>query len=434
MHLSEDYHLPPTLLNYHLDNHNFDFKKKKICCNYGNLCYRRTFSDHNARHHAAKNLKCPHCSHCFARKAFLTEHIRQYHILCNLVCKFCKKVSSNLKTLTQHLLFVHDYRIDTAQDIIFADTSKEEEGPEPVEGPLAEDRGPSSDQFVCSECPKSFPTKKKLYQHTILMHAEKNILCTFCGERFSRPYCLRRHIKNYHHRVTDVKCPHCPDVLSTEKTLYFHIRIMHKDKRYQCKLCKEGFPLKDDLKGHMLANHKEWAVFSCDECTEEFDTMTKLRRHCVSVHKIRFFRCVHCDQSFTTNQHLRRHLRMTHQIYEGDAAADPDLKVSCSHCLKEFHSSWHLRRHIASSHLEEGVYCRICYHVFESNGSLKLHMDSAHPGVKFECDICKKEFSTKWHLKRHNDNVHNQTEPDPSGSKTTNRISPRYEYFKTFLL
>jgi uncharacterized C2H2 Zn-finger protein len=85
------------------------------------LDFRRTYGDHIARHHTVKNLKCPHCEQLFSRKSFLTEHVRQSHVMCNLVCKFCQKVSANLKTLTSHMLYVHDYRLDTSQDIIFSD-------------------------------------------------------------------------------------------------------------------------------------------------------------------------------------------------------------------------------------------------------------------------------------------------------------------------
>ena len=357
-------------------------------------------NDHMAKFHAEKRLPCPHCDQRFGRKQFLTEHIRKNHELRQVVCKFCKKVYANYRTLSSHLLFVHEYRFSSNSDIIFAKDVDDNEGGNDQEG---EDE---SSRFLCSSCPKVFATKEKLRDHTDRMHEEKTIECGTCGEKFSRERFLTVHIKNQHLQLKDVPCPHCTDILASEKSLYCHIRLKHKDKRFTCKFCYETFERKEELRGHMVEQHKELSVLSCETCGEEFELKKDFREHCLKVHNLRSYECRVCKLSFSVRQQLTQHLSMDHGIVE-DTGSRSSFKVCCDVCGQEFSDAWHMKRHKVNNHAEPGAfYCKVCFNVFSSDETLKAHREAAHPQSKVECDHCGKELSSSWHLKRHVNTVH----------------------------
>ncbi len=400
----------------------------------------RTFKDHLARKHEEKKFHCSKCNASYARKAMLTNHFRTNHLLRNLVCQFCKKVLSSIKTLSIHLFMVHEYKIKHGESLTFAspestlpetcqnsvesfETTEAKPHPEISVNPETEtdyvemqdlnteEETPINSEptrFPCLICPKVFKSKKKLNDHNIVVHEEKNILCTDCGSRFARFYQLRRHIKSSHTNETkNVVCPQCNDVLSSEKSLYSHVRVMHKDTRYLCHICDKRFAKRDDLKEHSMVEHRDVVLAKCEDCDEEFETQTLLRKHRIKVHKDRPFTCEHCDQTFTTNDHLTRHIQKIHCGVNLPVEKSSVPSFPCHICGKDFTSNWHLKRHVVGIHSESNArICRMCYKTFTTDEELKVHLNTEHSDKRYECEPCKKTFSSRWHLKRHTDIHH----------------------------
>ena len=409
---------------------------------------RRTYNDHMNRKHKPKILQCDQCEMTFSKRAMLTHHIRNTHTLRFLKCQFCYKVLSSIKTLTSHLLFVHDYRIKQSEQLIFAPPEEmfpqeliQIKEPLPltapskdkVENPEAGDNNSSEAPtttekvFPCPSCNKFFVTKKKLWNHTILVHEEKTIMCQNCGDRFSRQYLLRKHIREVHDRMTDIPCPYCHDILSNEKTMYFHMRVMHKDKRYSCKFCSEGFGTKEDLKEHTNALHRDEIILRCDTCNQEFETNLRLIKHQIAEHNLKPYACNHCEQAFTTNQCLMKHIRRKHfpdYDFPTSKSTSNQEPIKCELCSKELGSGWHLRRHMVFRHSEPGSHnCKLCFKTMEKEEELKEHMATVHADLKLNCDICDKTFNNPWHLKRHNlakhpELVTGHSRRAPAGSKS----------------
>jgi len=408
---------------------------------------KRTFQDHLARKHEEKKFKCSKCELSFARPDLLHNHFRTNHLLRNVVCQFCKKVISSVKTFAIHLFLVHDYKMKRGEQLTFA--------PDPTEGSsnkiedtsnsiggtssqqnatsnLAETNQDSTQlgadkssdiktssttdqvkvrdntdqrQFPCPSCSKSFKNKKQLRNHNVRVHAEKNILCTYCGSRFARPSLLQHHIKLMHtENAKNVPCPQCKKVLSNEKTLYLHVRFMHKDTRFLCDMCDQKFAKKEELKEHCITEHREAVLAKCQDCDEEFGTQTLLKQHRVKVHKDRPFLCEHCNQTFITNDHMTRHIQKVHQGINLPVDKSNVTPIPCIQCGKEFPSNWHLKRHVVSLHTPSDTpICKLCFKKFASNEELQVHLNTDHSDKKFECEECKKTFASTWHLKRHTD-------------------------------
>ena len=87
--------------------------------------------------------------------------------------------------------------------------------------------------------------KDSVKQHIQMTHKyglEKERSCPICSKSFSSPFYVDQHIKRYHKKVKNHKCPQCESMFYDNQNLKRHILLKHtislEDRKMdQCKQC-----------------------------------------------------------------------------------------------------------------------------------------------------------------------------------------------------
>ncbi|XP_045190348.2 zinc finger protein 423-like isoform X1 [Mercenaria mercenaria] len=151
--------------------------KPAIKCTF---CHK-TFTSLSARkrhertvHAMERNFKCDHCEERFAYKWLMEAHAAKKHGIGKLFTCACGQTFNRQSNLTQH-----------------ANICKAVQGP--------------GNETVCKVCTKRFKCKKYLDVHMKFQHDITTLpsVCNICGESFTRPWSLTRHLKR-RHAIIDV--------------------------------------------------------------------------------------------------------------------------------------------------------------------------------------------------------------------------------------
>ena len=116
-----------------------------------------------------KKFQCEHCDEKFAYKWLMEAHAAKKHGIGKLFTCACGQTFNRQSNLTQH-----------------ATICKEVQGP--------------GNETVCKVCTKRFKCKKYLDVHMKFQHdiTTQPSVCNICGESFTRPWSLTRHLKRTH--------------------------------------------------------------------------------------------------------------------------------------------------------------------------------------------------------------------------------------------
>ncbi|XP_018426683.1 PREDICTED: zinc finger protein 770 [Nanorana parkeri] len=194
--------------------------------------------------------------------------------------------------------------------------------------------------------------------------------------------------------------------------------------------------------------------YSCDTCTKQFETPSKLARHYLTHTGQKPFQCLDCNKTFRQLVHLERHM-VTHSLpfqcnvchrhfknadafskhqrlhvegarLKGRMTKKPagsrrrrclSLPLHCFGCQRTFESEEKRLLHqcdfvniAAAFRKPETQHCGLCDKVFPSRSKLERHL-MIHTGQKpFACVLCGKAFRQKAHLKIH-ELTHTQERP-----------------------
>ena len=82
-------------------------------------------------------------------------------------------------------------------------------------------------EFKCSQCSKSYTTKKSLNNHTRLQHGNpKQFLCIYCDYMTLNEGHLDTHIRSQHKNIKEL-CTGCGKQFSNQSNVYRHKRKLH---------------------------------------------------------------------------------------------------------------------------------------------------------------------------------------------------------------
>ena len=143
-------------------------------------------------------------------------------------------------------------------------------------------------QKSCPVCHKKFLLRKNLMTHMKRFHeaeGSKSYNCKFCGKSFLYKYEQEAH-ENTHTGTKNFKCETCDKAYSSKKALYDHKKIVHAENKvtHACDICGKVLRDKYKLKYHMMV-HSEKRNFKCGHCGTEFKGGENLRAHVLKFHK-----------------------------------------------------------------------------------------------------------------------------------------------------
>ncbi|KAL5019550.1 hypothetical protein ScPMuIL_002442 [Solemya velum] len=217
-----------------------------------------------------------------------------------------------------------------------------------------------------------------------------------------------------------------------------------------CKLCNLKFKYLGSLSSHMKVMHSDRTVFKCYVCGRVYLSKLELKHH-MSCHEEKKYKCRLCGIAFSTISKLKKH---TMSVRHGQRVAclfpSKPMKAKtspstgpphcCTVCSASFQKVYELLRHNKVSHSQLGAQkrsykfmnslrkrtnedtCMVCGQNFDYAGNLQLHMlehvdeeianmsdtgsddlsTSSHDKRKrFFCSICLKELSSTNSLNRH---------------------------------
>ena len=367
--------------------------------------------------------QCDLCPKIFETQEQLYIHAveHSYH-----ACKECDLTFRRPSELSQHVKLHHNY--DDSPTIVTVQDNCNEYG-----------------MYQCSQCPKLFPNKKKLYSHNVT-HRTPRYSCKLCGTRFHYPAHLKLHLRRHKYgpqvtrnpitrrkpeqspqdSLTDYcfSCEQCPKMFSSSKKLYTH-RVTHRVKRYSCEICAASYYYPAHLRMHMR-HHKvrmsrkdiEYEdVIEVYNSESEIDSakssgkrkkstnysiLTK-RKHGPTQFEQYLpspFKCSECGKGFLTKKSLYCH----ETIHE-------EKKYSCDLCTRKFYRAQEVVTHKTIEHYgkrQKIKYpCPHCQHpvpkVF-----MERHIATHLKPKLFHCTDCDEYFHSQDNLKFHQTTEHDE--------------------------
>lgn len=304
------------------------------------------------------------------------------------------------------------------------------------------------DRLTCSSCQEEFSCTRSLLLHKDLKHntGDGPYICEHCGQRFTYPYSVGRHMKQKHGNTTKNtteekktgkcirKCPYCEQgEYATSLELQEHCYTEHPKETTACEWegCKKAFKTYVIMRKHFVTNHlkeKKKASYLCSWCQRPFKGKTSLIHHMDTQHpesNTESFACTEngCMKKFSTKASLKIHLqhhKKPRQVpcgYCGKVMNAQNLKshiqlihmgikYPCDKCPNVYCSTTALTKHKLAIHEKRQLLCPICQKVFYMKNCLNVHIKAVHEKIRFDCGRCSKSYACQGDLREHVKSFH----------------------------
>nr|XP_027233115.1 GDNF-inducible zinc finger protein 1-like [Penaeus vannamei] len=245
----------------------------------------------------------------------------------------------------------------------------------------------------CRSCKKELPDESLFSVH--LRQCEGHLVCNYCHARFVHKVTFSRHIEGHKRNV----CSKCPQSFCSHKKLKHHMKVEHNfdlvTKTYPCQFCTRIFLKRFSLYYHLKIHASESEIV-CQKCGVFCQGNENFKAHMAEHVKATDFHCHICTASFRRRQQYNDHLKL-HKKYTCELCGQPltTKRALVRHCRQEHKT---LPRNIKA---EQEYKCDKCDRVFQRPSILQNHLQ-LHKGVKpLECKLCNKKFSHQRGLRKH---------------------------------
>ncbi|XP_032180619.1 zinc finger protein 549-like isoform X1 [Mustela erminea] len=250
----------------------------------------------------------------------------------------------------------------------------------------------------CSQCEKSFISKKRLLEHQRIHTGERLYKCSECETSFVYKSRLLEH-QRVHTGGKPHECSKCGKFFKNKSSLNQHWKVHTGERPHQCSECGKSFPYKSRLLEHQRIHTRE-RPNKCSECGKSFIYKKKLLEHQRIHTGDRLYKCSECGKSFFYKRILLRHQR----IHTGGKPHE------CNECGKVFRHRPSLLHHWKIHTRERPYKCSECGKSFIHNRRLLEHQ-RIHTGDRpYKCSECEKSFVYKSRLFEHQ-RVHTGEKP-----------------------
>uniref|UniRef100_A0A3P9IE98 Zinc finger protein 729 n=1 Tax=Oryzias latipes TaxID=8090 RepID=A0A3P9IE98_ORYLA len=196
---------------------------------------KQTFRYHLRNICYTEQQHCFRCDECDKAKRFrsysdLVEHQKKHTKAYPFLCWECGKKFRHGVTLTRHVQRVHH----SGEPVT--------EKPNPI--------------FTCSQCGKTFSSRRCLLKHDNFHHKGMRFPCEFCGKGFFGKDALVRHTL-IHTGERPFKCDDCDKSFRSAAELKIHRRYHTGERPFKCNICEKGFVQSCFLTLHMRTHTGE---------------------------------------------------------------------------------------------------------------------------------------------------------------------------------
>jgi len=224
-------------IGVHMKNHlppvKCDFCHKKVSIRHlkGHILNSHTGIKQPRKKSVTKkqSFECPICFTILSTKKYLNMHVSDHNK--TIKCKFCEKMFGHRSNLKIH---IRDYH----------------------ENPKG---------HICNICGKKFTQRSHLRTHmkTHDPNRARDLKCTQCDFATFDKKTFQTHLNFHKKKNAEIaamenphRCPKCPSVLKSKRSLNKHMRIVHPKNLFECDICGRMIKVKINILGHLKNVHK----------------------------------------------------------------------------------------------------------------------------------------------------------------------------------
>ncbi|XP_015436000.1 PREDICTED: zinc finger protein 423-like [Dufourea novaeangliae] len=430
-------------------------------CNVCNLMFESLdrFIEHKMYYYGGQAFTCTFCNKTFQGMYLFNQHNKLAHYsddmrkLCTYVCNICNEGFNKESHFHAHKLHVHLNEVSSQLDHTYAIPStpsmpvntsvmwytcdicymnfSQDEDLQAHKMEFCNDG-----EYLCSYCPRMFPTNTILMKHERLTHTADNIndyhKCRHCKEVLVSSAALKCHEMHFHNMISDLKCSSTDQFRTHQSACGENVdKSDNGEGNFRCTVCGMRFQSREKLNYHFLEYTNDGA-YSCEICYRKFPELYRLEMHKLKHSNLNFIlskhHCPVCREGFASVANVRAHVLHFHghlssSIFPSkQLRSDGQLKrrpIKCSECHAKFLSVSTLKKH-KLRFINDGKYiCEYCGRKFARINLLRQHVKKHTINsqlLKYPCTECDDKFRNAFQRYQHIIHVHGMNKRKSKGT------------------